>query len=81
MSRFHVETVKEPSGRKVQWVKFNVMSPTYGPREYVCRNEQWALFKSLVSPIGRNSGVLIGGEPHQNSVSPVSSNSGGFCGA
>jgi hypothetical protein len=34
-----------------------------------------------VSPIGRNSGVLIGGEPHQNSVSRVSSNSGGFCAA
>jgi hypothetical protein len=35
----------------------------------------------MVSPIGRNSGVLIGGEPHQNSVSRVSSNSGGFCAA
>jgi hypothetical protein len=32
----------------------------------------------MVSPIGRNSGVLIGGEPHQNSVSRVSLNSGGF---
>jgi hypothetical protein len=35
----------------------------------------------LVSPIGRNSGVLIGGEHHQNSVSRFSSNSGGFCAA
>jgi hypothetical protein len=25
------------------------------------------MLKALVSPIGRNSGVLIGGEPHQNS--------------
>jgi hypothetical protein len=37
--------------------------------------------KLQVSFIGRNSGVLIGGEPHQNSVSRVSSNSGGFCAA
>jgi hypothetical protein len=36
---------------------------------------------NLISPIGRNSGVLIGGEHHQNSVSRVSSNSGGFCAA
>jgi hypothetical protein len=38
-------------------------------------------YEYTASPIGRNSGVLNGGEPHQNSVSRVSSNSGGFCAA
>jgi hypothetical protein len=32
-------------------------------------NEPSELLSDLVSPIGRNSGVLIGGEPHQSSVS------------
>jgi hypothetical protein len=45
------------------------------------KNKVKAWNNGPVSPIGRNSGVLIGGEPHQNSVSRVSSNSGGFCAA
>jgi hypothetical protein len=47
--------------------------------QYLATYDRILVCAPAFSPIGRNSGVLIGGEHHQYSVSRVSSNSGGFC--